>query len=309
MSRQVLCVHTIAEIRAALDAKRARGARVGLVPTMGALHEGHLSLIRAARAENDVVVVSIFVNPTQFGPSEDFSKYPRDLTRDLGLVEKAGGDLVFNPSAEEMYAPDHSTWVDVKGLTEGLCGRSRPDHFRGVCTVVAKLFAICQPDRAYFGEKDAQQLAVIERMVRDLNTRVEVVPCPIVREDDGLAMSSRNVRLTSEARAQAPVLNRALQAARAAVEGGERSAAAHRQDRPYRAGGSPHGRDRLHRGSPRRRPDACADHPGQVRDSAGRALRRRASYRQRQSRGLTIGVAARGSLTTSSPSAAGSPPG
>jgi pantoate--beta-alanine ligase len=225
MSGTVTSLSTIAGIRAALDTARAGGARVGLVPTMGALHEGHLSLIRAARAENDVVVVSIFVNPTQFGPNEDYAKYPRDPQRDLLLVEQAGGDLVFDPSADEMYAVDRSTWVDVQGLTQGLCGRSRPGHFRGVCTVVAKLLAICQPDKAYFGEKDAQQLAVIQRMVRDLNTRVEIVPCPTVREADGLAMSSRNVRLTPEARVQAPALNRALQAAKAAVEGGERSAA------------------------------------------------------------------------------------
>jgi pantoate--beta-alanine ligase len=225
MSGQVLCLSTIAEARAALDTARAGGARVGMVPTMGALHEGHLSLIRAARAANDVVVVSIFVNPTQFGPAEDFSKYPQDIDRDLALVEQAGGDLVFNPGAEEMYAADRSTWVEVEGLTDGLCGRSRPGHFRGVCTVVAKLFAICEPDRAYFGEKDAQQLAVIRRMVRDLDMRVEIVPCPIVREADGLAMSSRNVRLAPEARAQAPALNRALQAARRAVHAGEHSVA------------------------------------------------------------------------------------
>jgi pantoate--beta-alanine ligase len=226
MSGAVVCLQTIAEIRAALDGRRAKGASVGLVPTMGALHEGHLALIRAARAQNDVVVVSIFVNPTQFGPHEDLAKYPRDLEQDLLLVRQAGGDLVFNPSPEEMYAPDRSTWVDVEGLTEGLCGRSRPGHFRGVCTVVAKLFAICQPDRAYFGDKDAQQLAVIQRMVRDLNTRVEIVPCLTVREADGLAMSSRNVRLTPEARAQAPALYQALLAARALVDAGERTAAA-----------------------------------------------------------------------------------
>jgi pantoate--beta-alanine ligase len=226
MSGSVVSLETIAEVRAALDQRRVKGASVGLVPTMGALHEGHLSLIRAARAQNDVVVVSIFVNPMQFGPTEDLAKYPRDLERDLRLVRQAEGDLVFSPSPEEMYAPDRSTWVDVEGLTEGLCGRSRPGHFRGVCTVVAKLFAICQPDRAYFGEKDAQQLAVIQRMVRDLNTRVEVVPCPIVREADGLAMSSRNVRLTPAARAQAPVLHRALLAARALVDEGEHDAAA-----------------------------------------------------------------------------------
>jgi pantoate--beta-alanine ligase len=223
MSGGVVCLDTIDDIRAALDRARTGGAQVGMVPTMGALHEGHLSLIRAARAGNDVVVVSIFVNPTQFGPNEDLAKYPRDLEADVRLAEQAGGDMVFCPDALEMYAGDHSTWVDVQGLTDGLCGRSRPGHFRGVCTVVTKLFAICQPDRAYFGEKDAQQLAIIQRMVRDLNTRVEIVPCPIVREADGLAMSSRNVRLSPEARAQAPILHRSLGAARAAVEAGERS--------------------------------------------------------------------------------------
>ncbi len=224
MSGQVACLQTVAETRAALDARRASGARVGLVPTMGALHEGHLSLIRAARAANDIVVVSIFVNPTQFGPNEDYAKYPRDLDRDLLLIEKAGGDLVFCPSADEMYHGDHSTWVEVEGLTSGLCGRSRPGHFRGVCTVVCKLFCICGPDRAYFGEKDAQQLAVIQHMVLDLNMRTEIVPCPIVREPDGLAMSSRNVRLSPEARRQAPTLYRALKAAEAAVAAGERDA-------------------------------------------------------------------------------------
>jgi pantoate--beta-alanine ligase len=198
---------------------------VGMVPTMGALHEGHLSLIRIARAENDMVVVSIFVNPAQFGPSEDLAKYPRDLERDRRVAEEAGADLIFNPSVVEMYPEAYSTWVDVEGLTAGLCGRSRPGHFRGVCTVVSKLFAICRPDRAYFGEKDAQQLAVIKRMVRDLNTPVQIVPCPTVREADGLAMSSRNVRLTPEQRAQAPVLHRALELARELVRKGERDAA------------------------------------------------------------------------------------
>jgi pantoate--beta-alanine ligase len=226
LSSGVDVASTVEDVRAALDKARARGASIGMVPTMGALHEGHASLIRAARAENDIAVVSIFVNPTQFGPKEDFAKYPRDLETDLRLVEQAGGDVVFNPSAEEMYAGDHSTWVEVEVLGAGLCGRSRPGHFRGVCTVVTKLLAICQPDRAYFGEKDAQQLAIIQRMVRDLNTRTEIVPCPIVREADGLAMSSRNVRLSAEARAQAPLLYRALSAARTLVDSGERSAAA-----------------------------------------------------------------------------------
>ena len=189
---------------------------------MGALHEGHLALIRAARERDDVVVVSIFVNPTQFNASEDLKKYPRDLARDLALAEGAGADLVFAPPAAEMYLPGASTWVDVEGLTAGLCGAARPGHFRGVCTVVTKLFNIVGPHRAYFGEKDAQQLAVIKRMVRDLDMRVEIVPCPTVREPDGLAISSRNVRLSPEARAQAPVLYRALSAARVAIENGER---------------------------------------------------------------------------------------
>ena len=219
-------VTTVSEVRVALDAARARGETVALVPTMGALHEGHLSLIRAARAENDVVVVSIFVNPTQFGPKEDLQRYPRDLDRDRRLCGDAGADLVFSPAAEEMYPRGFSTWVEVEGLTDGLCGRSRPGHFRGVCTVVTKLLSICSPERAYFGEKDAQQLAVITRMVRDLDLRVAVVPCPTVREADGLAMSSRNARLTGEERAQASTLYRSLGAAKDLVDAGERNPAA-----------------------------------------------------------------------------------
>jgi len=222
----VRVVTSVSEARAVLDAARARGETVALVPTMGALHEGHLSLIRAARAENDVVVVSIFVNPTQFGPKEDLERYPRDLDRDRGLCEDAGADLIFSPAAEEMYPRGFSTWVEVEGLTDGLCGRSRPGHFRGVCTVVTKLLNICGPDRAYFGEKDAQQLAVITRMVRDLDLRVAVVPCPTVREADGLAMSSRNARLTGEERAQASTLYRSLGAAKDLVDAGERNPAA-----------------------------------------------------------------------------------
>jgi pantoate--beta-alanine ligase len=213
------------ELAAALAKVRAAGASVGLVPTMGALHEGHLSLIRQARRENDFVVVSVFVNPTQFGPQEDFSRYPRDLARDADLSFEAGADLVFAPTGDEMYPRGFSTWVDVEGLTDGLCGGSRPGHFRGVCTVVTKLLCLCRPERAYFGQKDAQQLAVIRRMARDLNLGVEIVPCPIVREADGLAMSSRNVYLTTEQRVQAVVLSRSLRAAEALVEGGERDAA------------------------------------------------------------------------------------
>ena len=218
------CIDTIAGVRSALEEARSRGATVGLVPTMGALHQGHLSLIRKARSENDLVVVSIFVNPTQFRAGEDLETYPRDLKRDLQLARSAGADLVFSPPVREMYPKGFSSWVEVEGLTQGLCAASRPGHFRGVCTVVAKLFNICRPDRAYFGEKDAQQLAVIKKMVRDLDMAVEVVPCPTVREPDGLALSSRNVRLSPEERVQAPVLYRALSAALTLVENGEREA-------------------------------------------------------------------------------------
>lgn len=225
MNQGIPCFESIAAVRNVLDKARREGRTIGLVPTMGALHEGHLSLIRRARADNELVVVSIFVNPAQFGAGEDLDTYPRDLGRDLRLAEDAGADLVFSPSVAEMYPPGYSTWVDVEGLTEGLCGASRPGHFRGVCTVVAKLFAICGPDRAYFGEKDAQQLAVIKRMVRELNIPVEVASCPTVRETDGLALSSRNTHLSGAERAEAPVIFRALSAARTLVENGERDAA------------------------------------------------------------------------------------
>jgi len=216
------CVKTIREMRSSISAARREGRSVGLVPTMGALHEGHLSLIRRARSENGLVVVSVFVNPTQFDDRRDLDAYPRDLATDSRLAAEAGADLLFSPEVTEMYPPGFSTWVEVTGLTERLCGASRPGHFRGVCTVVAKLLTICAPDRAYFGEKDFQQLAVISRMVRDLNLPVDIVACPTVREPDGLALSSRNARLTEAERAQAPVLFRALSAARQAVEEGER---------------------------------------------------------------------------------------
>ncbi len=219
------CLTTTAATRAALEQARARGLTVGLVPTMGALHEGHLSLIRKARADGGVVIVSIFVNPTQFGQGEDLRHYPRPLEHDRDLAAAAGADLIFAPSVLEMYPEGYSTWVDLEGLTAGLCGRSRPGHFRGVCTVVTKLLNICRPDRAYFGEKDAQQLVVVTRMARDLNLAVEIVPCPTVREADGLALSSRNARLTAEQRQEAPVLYRALLAARELLHGGERDAA------------------------------------------------------------------------------------
>lgn len=212
----------ISAVRQAVAEARARGKTIGLVPTMGALHEGHLSLVRRARQENGFVVVSVFVNPTQFGPHEDLDTYPRDLERDRELCAREGVDLIFSPTPEIMYPISYSTWVEVEKLTTGLCGRSRPGHFRGVCTVVAKLFNICQPDRAYFGQKDAQQLAVVQRMTRDLNWPITIVPCPTVRESDGLALSSRNQRLTPEARAQATVLYRALATGERLIEEGER---------------------------------------------------------------------------------------
>lgn len=214
-------VHTIAEARAV---RRALAGTWGFVPTMGYLHEGHLSLVRRARAENDHVAVSIFVNPTQFGPHEDYNRYPRDLERDLRLLEPLGVDLVFAPSVEEMYPPGFQTWVIVEEVSRPLEGASRPGHFRGVATVVTKLFNIIQPDRAYFGQKDAQQTVVIRRMVQDLNIPVEIVVCPTVREPDGLAMSSRNTYLSPEERQAATVLFRALQAAKARYEAGEREA-------------------------------------------------------------------------------------
>ncbi len=202
---------------------------VGLVPTMGYLHDGHLSLIRRARKECEHVVVSIFVNPTQFGPSEDFSKYPRDLDRDLKLMEPLGTDLVWIPTAESMYPQGYQTWVEVEAVTDPLEGAMRPGHFKGVTTVVAKLFNAVQPQKAYFGQKDAQQVAVIRQMTRDLNFPVEIVVCPIVREPDGLAMSSRNVYLNSEQRKAATVLFRSLSAAKEVYDKGERDAGMLRQ--------------------------------------------------------------------------------
>ncbi|MDO4287431.1 MAG: pantoate--beta-alanine ligase [Eubacteriales bacterium] len=218
-------VKTIEEVREQVKAWRKEGLSVGLVPTMGYLHEGHQSLIARSVAENDRTVVSDFVNPIQFGPTEDLATYPRDLERDAALCEATGANLIFNPEAEEMYAPDFCTYVDMDHLTKGLCGASRPIHFRGVCTVVSKLFHIVQPDRAYFGQKDAQQLAVIRRMVRDLNMPLEIVGCPIIREEDGLAKSSRNTYLSAEERQAALCLSRALNKGKAAIEAGETDAA------------------------------------------------------------------------------------
>ncbi len=217
-------VKTIEEVREAVRGWRAEGLSVGLVPTMGFLHEGHKSLIVRAAADNDRVVVSDFVNPTQFGPTEDLESYPRDLNRDAALCEEAGAALIFNPEVDEMYADDATTFVNMTGPSEDLCGMSRPIHFRGVCTVVSKLFNIVKPDRAYFGQKDAQQLAVIRRMVRDLNFDIEIVGCPIVREADGLAKSSRNTYLSAEERQAALVLSQAVKLGQKMAEDGEKSA-------------------------------------------------------------------------------------
>ena len=203
-------VTTIKEVRENVKQWKKEGQTVGFVPTMGYLHEGHGSLITKARENNDKVVVSIFVNPMQFGPTEDLATYPRDLDHDAALCESAGVDLIFHPEAEEMYEKDFCSFVDMTGLTEGLCGKTRPIHFRGVCTVVNKLFNIVTPDHAYFGQKDGQQLAVIKRMVRDLNMDIEIVGCPIVREEDGLAKSSRNTYLSSEERKAALILSKTV---------------------------------------------------------------------------------------------------
>lgn len=203
-------VGTVKEVREQVKEWKKQGLSVGFVPTMGYLHEGHKSLMDAARKGNDKVVVSIFVNPMQFGPTEDLATYPRDLDHDAALCESAGVDLIFHPEPEEMYEKDFCSFVDMTGLTEGLCGKTRPIHFRGVCTVVNKFFNIVTPDRAYFGQKDGQQLAVIKRMVRDLNMDIEIVGCPIVREEDGLAKSSRNTYLSSEERKAALILSKTV---------------------------------------------------------------------------------------------------
>ena len=213
---------TVAGVKAQVRAWKKEGFSVGLVPTMGYLHEGHKSLIERAVKENDKVVVSVFVNPTQFGPTEDLESYPRDLNADSILCEDAGAALIFTPEVSEMYAENFTTYVNTSSVSAELCGKSRPIHFRGVCTVVNKLFNIATPDRAYFGEKDAQQLAVIRRMVRDLNMNVEIVGCPIIREADGLAKSSRNTYLSPEERQAALVLSRAIRAGKAMVQSGEK---------------------------------------------------------------------------------------
>jgi len=221
MTKSMMIVSTLEELH---SARAILDGPVGLVPTMGYLHEGHLSLVRRAAEECASVVVSIFVNPTQFGPSEDLAAYPRDMERDLRLLEPLGVDLVWNPTPEIMYPDGYQTWVEVEALTSVLEGARRPGHFRGVTTIVTKLFTGVQPARAYFGQKDAQQAAVIRRMTRDLNFPIEIVVCPIVREPDGLAMSSRNTYLDPEQRQAATVLYRALNAAKDAYDSGERDA-------------------------------------------------------------------------------------
>ena len=220
----MIIVHTVDDMQALTSQWRCQGKRIGLVPTMGFLHEGHLSLVRCAVERADVVVVSIFVNPTQFGPQEDFDSYPRDFERDESLCREFGAAAVFYPDATSMYAPDHSTWVAEDVLSRPLCGRSRPTHFRGVTTVVAKLFNAVLPDLAVFGQKDAQQALVIQRMVRDLNYPIEIVVGPVVREPDGLAMSSRNERLTPDERVRARAIPAGLRAAETRYQAGERRA-------------------------------------------------------------------------------------
>jgi len=211
-------------MRAASGAARRAGKRLGFIPTMGALHEGHLSLVRAARSSCDALAASIFVNPTQFAPNEDLEKYPRSFERDRELLGREGVELLFAPSVEEMYPAGAVTWVTVEGLSDKLDGRSRPGHFRGVATVVAKLFHIVEPDAAFFGQKDAAQVAVIRRMVRDLNLPLEIVVCPIVRESDGLAMSSRNAYLDADQRKRALALHRSLTRVQRMADGGQRKA-------------------------------------------------------------------------------------
>ena len=217
-------VSTVAEVREIVKGWRAAGETVGLVPTMGFLHAGHQSLIAASVAGNDHTVVSVFVNPTQFGPNEDLASYPRDLDRDAALCESTGADVIFHPEPSEMYPDGFVSFVDMNGLTNHLCGLSRPVHFRGVCTVVSKLFNIVQPDHAYFGQKDAQQLAVVKRMVKDLNMPLEIVGCPIVREADGLAMSSRNTYMNEEERKAALILSQSIRLGEQLVKDGERDA-------------------------------------------------------------------------------------
>ena len=218
----MILARTVKEVKDQVREWKKQGFSVGLVPTMGYLHEGHQSLVKRAVAENDKVVVSVFVNPIQFAPNEDLETYPRDLEADCALCESTGAAMVFHPESSEMYGDDFTTFVDMTGVTKELCGKSRPTHFRGVCTVVNKLFNIVTPDKAYFGQKDAQQLAVIRRMVRNLNMNLEVVGCPIIREADGLAKSSRNTYLSAEERKAALVLSKAIFLGEKMIKDGER---------------------------------------------------------------------------------------
>ncbi len=221
----MIIASSIAEVRTHTKDWHKNGLSIGLVPTMGYLHEGHASLVKEAKKQCDKVVVSVFVNPTQFGPNEDLESYPRDFEHDCKLLDSLGVDLVFHPTPETLYAPDFGTWTEVPNLAKNLCGKTRPIHFRGVCTVVSKLFHIAAPDKAFFGQKDAQQLAVIRRMVRDLNFDLEVIGCPIVREADGLAKSSRNTYLNADERKAALVLSQSLKKAHDLCKAGETSTA------------------------------------------------------------------------------------
>jgi len=219
----------VAELQGKIKGWKQKGLRVGFVPTMGYLHEGHLSLVREAKRRNDRTAISIFVNPKQFGPAEDYNVYPRDFKRDVALLEKEGVDLIFYPGVEEMYPAGYKTYVEVEDLENKLCGRSRPGHFRGVCTVVLKLFNLIRPDEAYFGWKDAQQVIILKKMVEDLNLPVKIRPMPLIREEDGLALSSRNIYLNQQERQAALVLYRSLDLAEKMIKNGEREAARIRQ--------------------------------------------------------------------------------
>lgn len=216
-------IEYINDLKAVVRSKKREGKTIGFVPTMGYLHEGHISLANMSVSENDFTIMSIFVNPTQFGPKEDFAKYPRSMEKDTVMAENAGVDVIFAPSAAEMYPNGYKTYVNVEEITDTLCGESRPGHFKGVATVVTKLFNIVEPDKAYFGQKDAQQAAVIKRMVRDLNMNVEITTCTIIRENDGLAMSSRNTYLSQGERRAAVILSKSLFEAEALIKSGERS--------------------------------------------------------------------------------------
>ncbi len=281
-------VASVAQLRDELGAVRRAGKKIGLVPTMGALHEGHLSLVRAAEAECDCTVVSIYVNPSQFGPSEDFAQYPRTLEKDLALLSGCRTDVVFAPSNEEVYPPEHATWVEPGPLAESLEGACRPGHFRGVATIVLKLLGMVQPDTAYFGQKDFQQALVIKRMVADLNVPVAIRVCPTVREADGLALSSRNRYLSPAARQRAVVLWQSLRLAGELVARGERSAPAiaarMRRSHRDRQGRS----DRLHRpGGPRHAP-TDRDHRRPHAGRTGGKNRKHATDRQLHTRTKTV---------------------